>query len=72
MIRPVPHIDALQALAALQPAGSLVLGADTDRVVSVDASNMIGRFKNLQGKFLPHFENCTQWLMIMSYRHQYC
>ncbi|KAL3496925.1 hypothetical protein BJX62DRAFT_232121 [Aspergillus germanicus] len=49
MVRVIPHIYALQALAALRPAGSLALGAGTDRVVSVDASNTIGRFKNLQG-----------------------
>jgi hypothetical protein len=55
MILLMPHIYAIPALAALQPVGSLALEAGTDRVVSVDASNTIGRFKNLQGKFPPTF-----------------
>lgn len=49
------HICAFQALLGLQHARSLVLGlqaSNTDRVISVDVSDTIGRFKNLQGMFL--------------------
>ncbi|KAJ5526162.1 hypothetical protein N7494_012812 [Penicillium frequentans] len=49
------HICAFQALLGLQHARSLVLGLqafNTDRVISVDVSDTIGRFKNLQGMFL--------------------
>lgn len=55
MVRIMRHICAFQALLGLQHARHLVLGlqaSDTDRVISVDVSDTIGRFKNLQGMFL--------------------
>ncbi|KAJ5784504.1 uncharacterized protein N7503_009716 [Penicillium pulvis] len=52
MVRIMRRICAFQALLGLQHARNLVLGlqaSDTDRVISVDVSDTIGRLKNLQG-----------------------